>query len=272
MDDESFFEPLSDDGTTLTVRTTTHPIGPWDPRALHAGPPSALLHAAMRRHHPPEGRLTTRITFEILRPVPVGELRATTEVRRPGGKVELVHATLRSGDGKPVMTAAEWRIRSGGPDLGVGIEGAPLPGPDGIEASTSFFREVPYPGYVEAMEVRFVKGGWSPAGPAIGWMRMRPGALIAGEAPTGVDRLLVAADSGNGISARAGEGTALGPDGLFINVDLTVHLVREPVGEWIGLDAHTVLTDHGIGLAHSELHDQLGPVGRASQSLLVDRP
>ena len=272
MQDEAFFEPLDDDGTTLTVRSTTHAIGPWDPGALHAGPPSALLHTAMRRHHPHDNRIPTRISYEILRPVPIGQLRAETVIRRPGGKVELVHATLSAGDGKVVMTAAEWRIRADGPDLGAGIEGDPLPGPEGLEPTTTFFREVEHAGYVEAMEVRFVAGGWSPPGPAVGWMRMRPGALLAGEAPTGVDRLLVAADSGNGLSARSGTGTALGPMGIFINVDLTVHLTRVPTGEWIGLDAHTVLTDHGVGLAHSVLHDLEGPVGRASQSLLVDRP
>ncbi|WP_157965113.1 thioesterase family protein [Euzebya rosea] len=263
--------PAGRDAAILVVAANEIAVGPWDPGALHAGPPSALLHAAMRRHHDPEGRITTRVSYEILRPVPLGRLSVRTHVQRPGRKVELVAAELADDDGTVVMTAAEWRIRTTPLDLGVGIEGEPMPGPDGLPASVGFFKQVPEGGYVSTMESRFVEGGWEVPGPARAWMRM-PVRLLDDEDLTGVDRLLVSADSGNGVSARSGPGTALGEDGLFVNVDLTVHLTREPRGEWIGLDAHTVLTDHGVGHAHSVLHDLDGPVGRASQSLIVDRP
>ena len=56
---------------------------------------------------------------------------------------------------------------------------------------------------------------------------------------------------------------------LFINADLTIHLQRLPLGEWIGLDARTLLTSGGSGLAESVLHDRHGPVGRAFQTLVV---
>ena len=271
MTADAFFTPLDDDASSLVATANDVAVGTWDPGALHAGPPSALMHAAMRRHHDPEGRITTRIGFEILRPVPLGRLSVRTWVQRPGRKVELVGAELTDADGTVVMTAAEWRIRTAPLDLGVGIEGEAMPGPDGFARSTGFFKQVPAGGYVSTMESRFVEGGWEVPGPARAWMRM-PVRLLADEEPTGTDRLLVSADSGNGVSARSGPGTALGEDGVFVNVDLTVHLTRQPQGEWIGLDAHTVLTDHGVGHAHSILHDLDGPVGRASQSLLVDRP
>jgi hypothetical protein len=57
----------------------------------------------------------------------------------------------------------------------------------------------------------------------------------------------------------------------FINPDLTVYLHRLPAGEWVCLDAVTYVEPHGIGLAESRLFDERGPVGRAAQSLLLER-
>lgn len=258
---DAFFIVLDDRDDVMHVRATSHAVGPWDPGSLHAGPPTALMANALARHHPHEGRMTSRLTMEILRPVPVGELRVRTSVRRPGRKVELLSAVLEDGDGTPLMTAAEWRIRTTDLDLGA-TRGAPLAGPEEGHPSAGFFRPVEHGGYMDAMEVRFLSGDWGTPGPATAWMRMRV-PLLADEAPTGMDRLLVAADSGNGISASF--------DGLFVNVDLTIHLAHTPHGEWVALDARTDLTDHGVGLATSVLHDVAGPVGRAAQSLILDR-
>ena len=58
-------------------------------------------------------------------------------------------------------------------------------------------------------------------------------------------------------------------DWLFINPELTVHFRREARGEWICLDAATVIADGGAGLARSTLSDGEGVVAHGSQSLLV---
>lgn len=262
MTDEAFFTVLDDADDVLRVRANQPAVGPWDPGALHAGPPTALAANALRRHHPPAERMTTRLGVEVLRPVPKADLVVTAHVPRPGRKVEMLRAEVAGPDGAPCLLLTEWRIRRAPLDLGAGREGEVLPDPSQGRASAGFFRPVTHEGYVQAMEVRFLAGDWGDPGPATAWMRMRV-PLLAGEEPDGLDRLLVAADSGNGISARF--------DGIFVNVDLTVHLVHEPQGEWIGLDARTVLTDHGVGLATSTLHDRSGPVGRGAQSLLLDR-
>ena len=75
--------------------------------------------------------------------------------------------------------------------------------------------------------------------------------------------MLVAADSGNGLSAELDIGW------YFINPELTVHLHREPVGEWVCVDAATTVTPGGAGLATTTLSDEAGPVGVGAQSLLV---
>ena len=75
---------------------------------------------------------------------------------------------------------------------------------------------------------------------------------------------MAAADFGNGISRIVDFERY-----LFVNTDLTVHLHREPEGEWVLLDARTVLEPHGAGLARSILSDERGQLGLAAQSLFV---
>ena len=115
------------------------------------------------------------------------------------------------------------------------------------------------------MEYRFVTGSFIEIGPATTWMRMRV-PLVAGEEPTPLQRVLAAADSGNGISSALDYRPY-----VFINVDLTVHLHRPPAGEWVCLESITVPEPSGVGMTDTRLWDESGPIGRAAQSLLVDR-
>lgn len=56
---------------------------------------------------------------------------------------------------------------------------------------------------------------------------------------------------------------------MFPNVDLTIHLHRQPEGRWTGLDTTVVFGPTGQGLTSTVLHDVNGPVGRAEQILTV---
>jgi Thioesterase-like superfamily len=100
-------------------------------------------------------------------------------------------------------------------------------------------------------------------GAAVVWARPRV-ELVAGEAPSGLQRLLAVADSGSGVSNRLDV-----TRWWFINCELTVHVYREPEGEWIGVDANTMIGPHGVGTALSVLHDRAGPVGAGTQALMV---
>ena len=137
------------------------------------------------------------------------------------------------------------------------------PRPRQLEPSDAFFPTGQEVGYHSAMEYRFAAGSFLEPGPATTWLRMRH-PLLAGEEPSPLQRVLIAADTGNGIS------TALDfRRYLFINVDLTVHLHRLPAGEWVCLDAVTVPEPNGVGLTDTMLLDERGPIGRAAQTLLV---
>jgi Thioesterase-like superfamily len=248
------------DGDTFVPSELTR--GPWDPRAQHAGPPAALLGAAMEA----EGTTIGRITIELLRPVPLAPLAVASEVLRPGRNVELVAATLSEagGDGsRPIARAVAWRLRT---DDGVAAleSGPPPPGPEAGE-ERPFFPTGEEVGYHTAMDYRFLEGAFTEPGPARVWMRMRQ-PLVAGEPVSPLARVLVAADSGNGVSAALDYRRH-----LFINTELTVHLVRMPAGEWVHLDAVTYVGPLGVGLSETVLYDERSRLGRAAQTLLVRR-
>jgi hypothetical protein len=249
----AFFEQ---DGGRFVPSEATR--GPWDPTAQHAGPPSALLGRAIERCAPRDGMRVGRVTFEILRPVPLAPLEVEARVTRPGRSVELVEAWLSGPEGE-LMRARAWRLQAG--DVELGAPGEPPPsGPD-HGAPGEFFPTGQAVGYHTAMEYRFVSGAFLEPGPATVWMRMLV-PLVEGEQPTPLQRVLVAADSGNGVSAALDWRRY-----LFINTDLSVHLLRPPDGEWVCLDAVTHVD--GLGLTDTALWDERGRIGRAAQTLLV---
>lgn len=262
---ESFYEPDGD-----LYRATELTRGPWDPTAQHAGPPAALIGRELERLG--EGRIggadgtaaqVGRVTYEVLRSVPIAPLRVSAKVLRPGRRVEMVGATLSDEEGEPLMRAHGWRLRTEPvsfeppPDLP-----EPPPGPDQGEPG-EFFHTGYDVGYHTAMDYRFVSGAFMEAGPATVWMRMSV-PLLPGEEPSPLQRVLAAADSGNGVSAALDWRRY-----LFINVDLSVHLHRMPESDWVCLDAVTLPDSEGTGMADTQLFDRRGAIGRAVQTLLV---
>ena len=190
-------------------------------------------------------------------------MRVSAEVIRPGRRVELVEGLLTDGEGTELIRARGWRLRAdeveferprGFPD--------PPPGPD-VAKQEPFFETGSDVGYHTSMEYGFTAGAFQEPGPATAWLRMKV-ELVAGEQPTPLQRLLTAADTGNGISAALDWRKY-----LFINVDLTVHIHRLPEGEWICLDAVTLPERTGVGMADTRLFDERGSLGRAVQTLLV---
>jgi hypothetical protein len=249
-----FYEPLGGG----RYRATDSTAGPWNPAHQHAGPPAALLGHVLERCAPrPEMRFA-RLTFEILGAIPVGEVEVEASVARPGRSVELLEAMLSAG-GRPVVLVRAWRaLATDAPAAGPAPGPPPLPdGPPSPPPMLDGF------GYGAAVELRFAAGGWKQDGPATAWTRLRV-PVVEGEEPSGLQRVLAVADSGNGISA-----VLSWEDWLFINPELTVHLRREPRGEWICLDAETTIATGGVGLARSVLSDRDGPVAHGAQSLLV---
>ncbi|MGP7996805.1 MAG: thioesterase family protein [Streptosporangiaceae bacterium] len=254
---DSFYIPLGDDRWQATVHTT----GPWDARAQHGGPPSALLGRAIQHCQPRDDMIISRFTCEILRAIPVGELAVQARLARPGRSVEFLEA-VATADGRDVARASAWRVLrttsetawpQGGPPPSLPAVGPGLPPEGWVD------------GYLSAVDWRPVRGHFGEPGPATVWARLRY-PLVTGEETSPLERVLAIADSGNGLSGQLDINTW-----HFINPELTVHLHREAAGEWICLDAQTVISAGGAGLATSQLSDQSGPLGVGAQALLVSR-
>jgi hypothetical protein len=254
----SFYE-LSGDGGFVATELTR---GPWDPGAQHAGPPSALLGREIERLDGAEEFQVGRVAIEIMRSMPIGPVRVEAEVVRPGRSVQLIEASLSNEEGE-LARARAWRLRTSELELPAEIEEDPPPAGPAQGSTPEFFATGQSVGYHTAMEWKAVAGAFVEPGPATVWMRMRH-PLVEGEEPTPLQRALIAADVGNGISAVLDWRSY-----VFINVDLTVHLERMPEGEWVCVDAVTRPQPTGIGTAESVLSDQRGRIGRAAQSLLI---
>jgi Thioesterase-like superfamily len=224
----------------------------------HGGPPSALLGRAMAACAPREDMLVTRFTCEILHAIPVGDLTVQARVARPGRSVELMEAAAIT-NGREVARASAWRVlRTDGDTVPPRLQ-SPPPLPGDITRDTQIWEN----GYFSSIEWRAAQGNFQAPGPATVWTRMRL-PLVPDEEPAPLERVLVIADSGNGISSELDL-----TSWYFINPELTVHLNREPAGEWICLDAQTAISAGGAGLATSVLSDLDGPVGVGAQSLLI---
>jgi acyl-Coa thioesterase superfamily protein/acyl-CoA thioesterase superfamily protein len=237
--------------------------GPWDPNAQHGGAPAALLMRAFERLPAADGLDLARVTYEFVRPVPLGELLVEAEVVRGGKRVQLLDGVIRTPDGVEVVRARALQVQraqAGSSSDGAGALAPPETGRENDFAAPH--RPMFSP---DAVEIRFVEGEFSGTGPASAWFRLRQ-PLIAGEETSALQRLAAAADFGNGISR-----VLPWEDYLFINPDLTLYIEREPAGDWIGLQAQTLIAPDGIGTSESVLYDLRGRVGRAIQALLVAR-
>jgi hypothetical protein len=254
---DAFYELLDAGRYSATAAT----VGPWNPGLAHGGPPAALLAHAIARAFPRDDARIARIAFDFHGTVPVGETRVTTEIVRPGSRIELSRARLAVA-GRTAMEATAWRVVTApdrAPEVSTGRQVPPLPGPQ----DQRLFNEVPSFGYGDAVEWRFVEGGFHVLGPATVYARPRI-PLVAGEPLSPLSRLLIVVDAGNGISAALPLTRY-----TFVPIELTVSVWRHPRTDWVGMAAVTTVDPDGIGQTHIELFDEAGFIGTALQTLFV---
>jgi acyl-coenzyme A thioesterase PaaI-like protein len=286
----SIFVPGEDErrvfgeGERRLITPTEHARGPWDPRALHGGAPAALMTAELERIEPGAELPIARLSFEFLRPIPLAPLELSTHITRPGRRVQALEAELHAG-GELVGRARALRILPAPEELPQrALElvreqaGAALAGPDeGHEVRFALDDDQRNSFAATAMQMRFLQGlplkaglpdensgGAQPlSGTATVWMRMRH-PLLPGEPASALALVPAVADFANGVSS------VLPFDRyLFINADLDIVLDRRPEGEWIALEARTLLHPGGVGWSESVLHDTRGRLGLARQALVV---
>jgi len=207
-----------------------------------------------------------RLSVELVRPVPLGQLssRCTTQAARSTTRIGI---DLLAGE-TLVARAHALMLRTQALDLPAGLPGwspaqlQPLP--------HECDRQVRTPGLPEgvyfhrgAIESRVAHGDPSQPGPAAAWFRLI--VPMVHDTPTSpAMRACAAADFGNGLSW-----VLPAQRYLFSNADLSVHLIRQPIGEWIGVAAETQADGAGTGTTLSRLYDEHGPIGVAIQTLVL---
>lgn len=243
------------------VLVSPNAAGPWDATMQHGGAPAALATWAAERMPTPAPMRVARLTLDLMRPVPIAPLRIEREVLRQGRKIQLCGVRLFAGD-KEVVRASVLKVR---------YEAQPLPD-DVVEAAL----DVPMPeecailgpnvmnSFTAGIELRSTRRSLiEPRGAPV-WFRLDRD-VVAGEAASQAMRAVVTADFCNTTSPLDFHAWR------FLNADLTVSMAREPIGEWILLNAETWVGPDGAGIAVARLGDCKGYFGRAAQGLVIEK-
>ena len=254
---DSYFEATDDHH----YKPTAHASGAWDRDEQHFSPLGGLVVHALDRHRAvaaDPGLVLSRISYDILGRLALDECEIEVENLRPGRTIELLEAVVRIA-GRPAVRARAWYLTAldttavaGGPD-------DRLAPPESLAPWT--MSDLWPGGYIASVDVRPVTP--PQPGRTTAWIST-PLDLVAGVTVSPLASYLALVDTANGIAVRQPP-TAW----TFPNVDLTVHLHRQPRGGWTGLDTTVAFGPIGQGLTSTVLHDIDGPVGHAQQILTV---
>lgn len=271
-DEPAYYLPLGRDGDHEHFTPTENTVSVWGDELQHGGPPIGLLARALLRHSPDPAHHFSRITVDILGAIGLGENRVETTVLRPGRQISLIQSELsvRQSDGsfRPAARAQGWRLATAETS---GIEDLPhtplTPGPAELEGTIGFSGLGPLTGdwgtrgFVGTLESRMMPDTGRDGRQV--WVRpLLP--LVAGEAVSDAEKFFTVLDVANGVGSRLDFGKW-----TFMNTDTTVHLYRQPVGDWTGIDARMAVGPGGYGMTGADLFDASGPVARSAQTLLI---
>jgi hypothetical protein len=210
----------------------------------------------------------TRLTVDIVRPVPVGErLRVESAVVREGKKIQVVDLVVTTVAGEHAMARA---LRMRDADLTT-LPGMPasttdehpateLPPPEELESTADLPRVADFLRYgADLRRTTEPVNGRHGA-----WVRLRV-PVVAGEEirPTSLTALPMDCVNLIGVNLEPARASA-------INADVTAHVTRGPIGEWVALTGNTWYSHAvGHGVSAATLSDRHGVFGVTSTSQLV---
>lgn len=254
----SYYEPAGEN----RYKPTAHAGGAWDPEEQHFSPLGGLIVHAVDRYQagrPGRDLLLSRVSFDILGRLALDECEIRVETLRPGRTIELLEAVVLIGD-RPVVRARAWMLSAGDTaSVAGGPESTMLTPPE--ELASWPLADVWPGGYIASLDIRPVA---SPQpGRTAAWIGTGL-ELVAGQPSSALASFIALVDTANGIAVRQSP-----TEWMFPNVDLTIHLQRQPEGRWTGLDTTVAFGPTGQGVTSTVLHDVAGPVGHAEQILTV---
>lgn len=221
---------------------------------LHGGAVAGLLTGEVESLAAKSGwGFATSVAAWFIRPAPMAPMRTEIRILSSGGRVTVVDNVLRlPGQDEVIATARVTLIKHRPLSLPEAADQPSIADPTRLQA---FSHPSPHgkPWFMDAMDVR--------VGPQAAWFRsLEP--LIDGAGP--LARIVGPADWAHGIR-RPAEQVAADP-----NPNLTVHISRPPVGDWLGIDAATTWRpDSGIGTGRGVLLDVEGEIGTVSMAVAL---
>lgn len=264
------------DGDRLTPTDLVR--GPWDHGLQHGGAVCGALGwastVAVDQTENSSEFVLSRLTTEIMRPVPAVPLRYRTKVERAGRRSRVISASLWHDQVCVAKSSSQWvRVRAAGGSTsvnaagnGTGLAGAltdsfadpavPLRPPGATDPGAGDF-SYPRPGFnCDVFELRCLLSSTEDPGPGIIWARMKT-ELVAGSKPNPVHLLATASDLGNAVGWEPSLA-----DEPMVNPDVTLQLFRYPRAEWVCLESRSRSTSAGIGMMETKLWDGDGQFGR----------
>jgi hypothetical protein len=252
----AYFERIGD----TAFRATAHVGGAWNVDDQHIAPALGLLAHVVERDRDRRGRgrlAVSRLSYDILGTIPVDVVDTDVTVVRGGRTIELVEATLVH-DARVAVRLRAWLLQ---PHDTAALAGTGLPAIPCPDEMAPWDPTTVWPGgFIASAQVRRQQAG---PGRAAFWVRT-PVPLVRDEPVSDLARMAGLVDIANGMTVRVDPRRV-----AFPNVDLTLHLFRQPRGEWVGFDTTVSFGADGVGLTSSVLHDTDGPVGTMAQILTV---
>jgi hypothetical protein len=230
--------------------------GPWDKR-LQSGVALAGLVAHLAETHPaPVPMGIARLVIDLMKPTPMGPISARISEPRSGKRLQLIEIELLH-EGEVTLKASALRVRIGECPASEHASYAEPASDLTTFSGRSLYRHI--------VESRLESGGLDQIGPGVTWMRFF-GEIVRGVPISPMVQLAMAADCGSGLSAYVDW-----REWTFANVDISLHLTREPRGPWVRVAARTDSAGNGIAVVDATLSDLDGDIGHAHQTLFLDR-
>ncbi|WIM68398.1 thioesterase family protein [Corynebacterium breve] len=245
---------------STTFAPTRNTEGAWSAEDFHFASLAGLIVHETLRVRGDDSRHISRVSYDILGRLPYGEVEISVKTIRPGRQIELVQTTVRLGD-RDAIVARIWFLEPAETEAAAACEIPFLPNPD--DCPERVLSEIWEGGHLKQVHARHALV--PRPGRAATWLTS-PNQIVDGEERNAVAEFFSRIDIANGIAARQEPN-----EWAYPNVDLTVHLFRQPKGTWTGLDTTVTWGSEGVGLTSSVLHDVEGPVGRAEQSITLRR-
>lgn len=230
---------------------------PWFDNAVAGGPVSGLFgHIAQVEGLIGEGFAISRMTIDILGIVPAAPLTVAIEPVRIGRQVRLNRISLVH-DGRIVAQALVQAARA--LETPPSLPAATYQLPDDVPLGTFLANGT----LQRIVRTRPIEGSVIKPGPGRVWLALDAD-IVLGLPATMFEKSCVFADFGNGVGSAT-----FANEWSFANLDVGIHFLREPQGEWIMIDAETIAAGNGHGLARSTMADTAGVFAIATQTIFV---